>query len=96
MEICVGRSGDKVVPSAVLRGGGGGGGPGVQSVIQQSNQQSVIQSAGTNVQQVLTKGNVILVKQPNSVIQTAGGNLQTLQVVVEAGMMTVYQTMRHD
>ncbi|XP_039297083.1 cyclic AMP-responsive element-binding protein 1 [Nilaparvata lugens] len=42
----------------------------VQSVIQanQSNQQSVIQSAGGNVQQVLTKGNVILVKQPNSAL----------------------------
>ncbi|XP_075237184.1 cyclic-AMP response element binding protein B isoform X1 [Lycorma delicatula] len=61
----------------------------VQSVIQanqnQSNQQSVIQTATGNVQPVLTKGNVILVSKPNSVIQTTQGSLQTLQVVVEAG-----------
>ncbi|KAF5278468.1 hypothetical protein FQA39_LY05957 [Lamprigera yunnana] len=50
----------------------------VQSVIQ-PNQQSVIQTA-TNLQPMLSKGNVILVK-PNSVIQTTPGSLQALQVV---------------
>ncbi|CAH1115054.1 unnamed protein product [Psylliodes chrysocephalus] len=55
----------------------------VQSVIQ-PNQQSVIQTA-TNLQPMLSKGNVILVSsKPNSVIQTTQGNLQTLRVV-EAG-----------
>ncbi|CAG9862055.1 unnamed protein product [Phyllotreta striolata] len=58
----------------------------VQSVIQ-PNQQSVIQTA-TNLQPMLSKGNVILVSsKPNSVIQTTQGNLQTLRSlqVVEAG-----------
>ncbi|XP_022918232.1 cyclic AMP-responsive element-binding protein 1 isoform X3 [Onthophagus taurus] len=54
----------------------------VQSVIQ-PNQQSVIQTA-TNIQPVLSKGNVILVGKPSSVIQTAQGGLQTLQVVETA------------
>lgn len=50
----------------------------MQSVIQ-PNQQSVIQTA-TNLQPMLSKGNVILVSKPNSVIQTTQGSLQTLQV----------------
>lgn len=51
----------------------------VQSVIQ-PNQQSVIQTA-TNLQPMLSKGNVILVQsKPNSVIQTTQGSLQALQV----------------
>ncbi|KAK9889523.1 hypothetical protein WA026_006877 [Henosepilachna vigintioctopunctata] len=54
----------------------------VQSVIQ-PNQQSVIQTA-TNLQPMLSKGNVILVSKPNSVIQTTQGSLQTLQVVETA------------
>ncbi|XP_069985897.1 uncharacterized protein [Penaeus vannamei] len=60
------------------------------SVIQQPSQPSVIQSTAlqtTALQTVqLSKGNVILLKQPsNSVIQSpGGGNLQTVQVL-EAG-----------
>ncbi|ROT74962.1 putative cyclic AMP-responsive element-binding protein 1 isoform X3 [Penaeus vannamei] len=62
----------------------------IQSVIQQPSQPSVIQSTAlqtTALQTVqLSKGNVILLKQPsNSVIQSpGGGNLQTVQVL-EAG-----------
>lgn len=58
----------------------------IQSVIQQPSQPSVIQSTAlqtTALQTVqLSKGNVILLKQPsNSVIQSpGGGNLQTVQV----------------
>ncbi|XP_047495260.1 cyclic AMP-responsive element-binding protein 1-like isoform X3 [Penaeus chinensis] len=66
------------------------GNKGIQSVIQQPSQPSVIQSTAlqtTALQTVqLSKGNVILLKQPsNSVIQSpGGGNLQTVQVL-EAG-----------
>ncbi|XP_069936123.1 cyclic AMP-dependent transcription factor ATF-1 isoform X7 [Cherax quadricarinatus] len=60
----------------------------IQSVIQQPPQPSVIQSTALQTVQ-LSKGNVILLKQPsqqsNSVIQSAGGGtLQTVQVL-EAG-----------
>ncbi|KAK8720826.1 hypothetical protein OTU49_013079 [Cherax quadricarinatus] len=65
-----------------------GGAKGIQSVIQQPPQPSVIQSTALQTVQ-LSKGNVILLKQPsqqsNSVIQSAGGGtLQTVQVL-EAG-----------
>ncbi|XP_069164866.1 cyclic AMP-responsive element-binding protein isoform X18 [Procambarus clarkii] len=57
----------------------------IQSVIQQPSQPSVIQSTALQTVQ-LSKGNVILLKQPsqqsNSVIQSAGGGtLQTVQVL---------------
>ncbi|XP_045616619.1 cyclic AMP-dependent transcription factor ATF-1 isoform X8 [Procambarus clarkii] len=62
-----------------------GGSKGIQSVIQQPSQPSVIQSTALQTVQ-LSKGNVILLKQPsqqsNSVIQSAGGGtLQTVQVL---------------
>ncbi|KAK8720827.1 hypothetical protein OTU49_013079 [Cherax quadricarinatus] len=68
--------------SAITAGGAKG------SVIQQPPQPSVIQSTALQTVQ-LSKGNVILLKQPsqqsNSVIQSAGGGtLQTVQVL-EAG-----------
>lgn len=58
---------------------------GIQSVIQQPSQPSVIQSTALQTVQI-SKGNVILLKQPsNSVIQSAGGGtLQSVQVL-EAG-----------
>ncbi|KAK7086986.1 Cyclic AMP-responsive element-binding protein 1, partial [Halocaridina rubra] len=54
----------------------------IQSVIQQPSQPSVIQSTALQTVQI-SKGNVILLKQPaNSVIQSAGGgNLQGVQVL---------------
>ncbi|XP_071526035.1 cyclic AMP-responsive element-binding protein 1 isoform X11 [Panulirus ornatus] len=62
-----------------------GGSKGIQSVIQQPSQPSVIQSTALQTVQI-SKGNVILLKQPtqpsNSVIQSAGGGtLQTVQVL---------------
>ncbi|XP_066989067.1 cyclic AMP-dependent transcription factor ATF-1 isoform X6 [Macrobrachium rosenbergii] len=55
---------------------------GIQSVIQQPSQPSVIQSTALQTVQI-SKGNVILLKQPpNSVIQSAGGgNLPAVQVL---------------
>ncbi|XP_064113981.1 cyclic AMP-responsive element-binding protein 1-like isoform X8 [Macrobrachium nipponense] len=54
----------------------------IQSVIQQPSQPSVIQSTALQTVQI-SKGNVILLKQPpNSVIQSAGGgNLPAVQVL---------------
>ncbi|MPC33004.1 hypothetical protein E2C01_026342 [Portunus trituberculatus] len=69
---------------------------GIQSVIQQPTQPSVIQSTALQTVQI-SKGNVILLKQPsqpaNSVIQSAsGGGLQTVQTKVTQAAQIPHKT----